>query len=61
MKISIESPTIVKMLPESEHEKESLEALWKIIIRCDQDSKVYKTNDVPSGTKGLRRGFHKRM
>lgn len=28
------------MIPETEHEKESLEALWKIIIRCDQDSKV---------------------
>ena len=40
MEISIESPTRIKMIPESEHEKESLEALWKIIIRCDQDSKV---------------------
>ena len=28
------------MIPETEHEKENLEALWKIIIRCDQDSKV---------------------
>ena len=40
MKISIESPTRIKIIPESEHEKESLEALWKLIIRCDQDSKV---------------------
>jgi len=40
MKISIESPTRIKMIPESEHETESLDALWKLIIRCDQDSKV---------------------
>ena len=40
MKISIESATRVKMIPESEHEKESLEALWKLVIRCDEDSKV---------------------
>ncbi len=40
MKIAIESPTRIKMIPETEHEKESLEALWKIVIRCDQDSKV---------------------
>ncbi len=40
MKISIESPTRIKMIPESEHEKESLEALWKLIIRCDENSKV---------------------
>jgi len=40
MKISIESPTRIKMIPESEHEKESLEALWKVVIRCDADSKV---------------------
>ena len=40
MEISIESPTRIKMIPETEHEKESLEALWKIIIRCEQDSKV---------------------
>ena len=40
MKILIESPARVKMVPEGEHEKESLEALWKVIIRCDQDSKV---------------------
>ena len=40
MKISIESPARIKMIPEAEHEKESLNALWKLIIRCDQDSKV---------------------
>ena len=28
------------MIPESEHERDSLEELWKIIIRCDADSKV---------------------
>ena len=26
------------MIPEAEHEKENLEALWKLIIRCDEDS-----------------------
>jgi hypothetical protein len=40
MKILIESPTRIKMVPDSEHEKESLESLWKLIIRCDEDSKV---------------------
>ena len=40
MKISIESPTTIKMIPETEHEKENLDALWKLIVRCDQDSKV---------------------
>lgn len=40
MKISIESETRIKMLPETEHEKESLDALWKLVIRCDKDSKV---------------------
>ena len=40
MKILIESPKRIKMIPEAEHEKESLEALWKLIIRCDEDSKV---------------------
>lgn len=28
------------MIPEAEHEKESLDALWKLVIRCDEDSKV---------------------
>ncbi len=40
MKISIESPTRIKMIPEAEHEKEGLEALWRLVIRCDQASKV---------------------
>ena len=40
MKISIESPTRIKMIPEAEHEKDSLDALWKLVIRCDEDSKV---------------------
>jgi hypothetical protein len=40
MKISIVSPTQIKMIPEAEHEKESLDALWKLVIRCDRDSKV---------------------
>ncbi len=40
MKILIESPTRIKMVPEAEHEKDSLEALWKLVIRCDADSKV---------------------
>jgi hypothetical protein len=40
MRISIESPTRIKMIPEAEHEEESLEELWKIIIRCNEDSKV---------------------
>ncbi len=40
MKISIESPTGIKIIPETEHEKESLDALWKVVIRCDKDSKV---------------------
>ncbi len=40
MKISIESPSRIKMIPETEHEKENLDALWKLIVRCDQDSQV---------------------
>lgn len=40
MKISIESPTRIMMIPEAEHEKEQLDALWKIVIRCDEASKV---------------------
>ena len=40
MKISMESDTRIKVIPESEHEKESLDALWKLVIRCDKDSKV---------------------
>ncbi len=40
MKISIESPTRIKLIPEAEHEKKSLDALWKLVIRCNTDSKV---------------------
>ncbi len=40
MKISIESATRIMMIPETEHEKDALDALWKIIIRCDEASKV---------------------
>ena len=40
MKISIESQARIKLIPEAEHEKESLEALWKLVLRCDEDSKV---------------------
>ena len=40
MKISIESPSRVKMIPESDHEKEALDALWKTVLRCNENSKV---------------------
>lgn len=40
MRISIESPNRIKMFPETDHEKSSLEALWRMIVRCDKDSKV---------------------
>lgn len=40
MQISIESATRIKLIPEAEHEKESLDALWKLVIRCNEDSKV---------------------
>ena len=40
MKIIIESPTRIKMIPEAEHEQDSLDVLWKLVIRCDADSKV---------------------
>jgi hypothetical protein len=38
MRISIESKTRIKMIPENKHEKENLESLWKILIRCETDS-----------------------
>jgi hypothetical protein len=28
------------MTPETEHEAEQLDALWKVVIRCDEPSKV---------------------
>ncbi len=40
MKILTESETRIKIVPETDHEKESLDALWKLIIRCDANSKV---------------------
>lgn len=40
MKISIEGPSTVKLIPETDHEGENLEALWQVLIRCDEDSKV---------------------
>ena len=40
MKISFDSPSVVKMIPENEHEQEGLDALWKLVIRCDEQSKV---------------------
>ncbi len=40
MKIVMEGPNSVKLIPDGEHEKEALEALWKVVIRCDEDSKV---------------------
>ena len=40
MNILIESPNRIKMIPESDHEKVNLDSLWKLIIRCDEDSKV---------------------
>lgn len=40
MRITIESPQRIKMIPETDHEKENLDALWKLLIRCDEDSKV---------------------
>ena len=40
MKISIESPSRIKMIPENEHEKDNLQALWNLVIRCDEDSKA---------------------
>ena len=40
MRITLEGPTTVKMIPETQQEKQCLDALWKVIIRCDEDSKV---------------------
>ncbi len=39
MKIALEGSQ-VKLIPETDHEKENLEALWKVLIRCETDSKV---------------------
>ena len=40
MRISIESSQRITMTPETDQEKADLDALWKVIIRCDEDSKV---------------------
>ena len=40
MKISIQGTSVIKLIPETEHEKQNLDTLWKILIRCDEDSKV---------------------
>ena len=40
MKISMESEHVIKLIPETEHEKENLDALWKVVIRCVEESKV---------------------
>ncbi len=40
MKITIESPTTVKLIPDTDLEKVNLDALWKVLIRCDEESKV---------------------
>ena len=40
MQILIESGSRIKLVPEGAHEAESLDALWKLVIRCDSDSKV---------------------
>ena len=40
MKISFESQTRIKMIPETEDEKENLASLWNAVIRCDEESKV---------------------
>ena len=40
MKITIESADRIMMIPETEHEQKELDALWKIVIRCDEASKV---------------------
>ncbi|MCF7972562.1 MAG: hypothetical protein K9N55_01980 [Phycisphaerae bacterium] len=40
MKITMESPNRVKLVPDTEDEKKGLDALWKAVVRCDTDSKV---------------------
>ena len=40
MKITTEGSSTVKLVPETDLEKESLNQLWKLVIRCDEDSKV---------------------
>jgi hypothetical protein len=40
MRISIESESRIKLIPKSKHVKESVDALWSLVIRCDKDSKM---------------------
>ncbi len=39
MKFAVEGSQ-VKLIPETDHERDGLDALWKLVIRCDEDSKV---------------------
>ena len=43
MRLLIEGTKVIKLIPETEHEKENLDALWKILIRCDKDSKDWSS------------------
>lgn len=40
MKIRMESSERVALIPETAHERDALDGLWKLVIRCDADSKV---------------------
>lgn len=40
MKIQMESEERVALIPETDHERRALDGLWKLVIRCDADSKV---------------------
>lgn len=40
MKICIDSGSRIRLVPESDHERDGLDALWKVVIRCNEDSKV---------------------
>ena len=40
MKVLLEGPERVKLVPETKHERDALNALWQVVIRCDEDSKV---------------------
>jgi hypothetical protein len=40
MKITLTGPQSIQLIPETPHECEGLDALWKLVIRCDADSQV---------------------
>ena len=40
MNIRMESSQRVELIPESDHERDALNGLWNLLIRCDSDSKV---------------------